>query len=414
MTERNDHASSLAHAASALGNTAASAASALTNAATDAAATLGTATLQALNGALHPLRAARVVGRLVHRAPTRPGAPPGALEHAGPRRVDTVRLRLMEYDADQLREEDLSDLGPALAVRDGSLVGWVNVDGLHDAEVLGRLRDHFGLHPLVMEDVVHLGQRAKLEEYDGFLFLVLPMLHFDDRHQTVEVEQLSLVLGPTWVLTFQERVGDVFEPVRERLRASHGRIRQRGADYLAYALVDAVVDRYFHILERLGDLAEALEEEVVGDPAPQILKRVNHLRRELLLVRKSVWPLREATNQLARTESELVSESTQVFVRDVHDHAVRVIETVETLRDLVAGMAELYLFGVGQRTNEVMKVLTIMASIFIPLTFLVGVYGMNFEFMPELGISWAYPALWGVMLGMAGLMLWYFRRKGWM
>jgi magnesium transporter len=414
MSERDDQSSPLSQAASTLGNTASAAASALTEAATHAAATLGTATLQALNGALHPLRAARVVGRLVHRATTKPGAPPGGLELAGPRRVEKVGLRLLEYDGERLEDKEITDVREAFVARDSSLVSWLNVDGLHDAEILARLRDHFGLHLLVAEDVAHVGQRAKLEEYDGFLFLVMPMLHFDDTHQTVEVEQVSLVLGPTWVLTFQERAGDAFDPVRERLRGSHGRIRHRGADYLAYALTDAVVDHYFGILERLGDLAESLEEEVMKDPAPQVLRRITHLRRELLLVRKLVWPLREATGALSRTDSELMTDATQLFVRDVHDHAVRVIETLETLRDLVAGMADLYLSGVGQRANEVIKVLTIMATIFIPLTFLVGVYGMNFEDMPELAIPWAYPALWALMVGVAGVMLWYFRKRRWL
>lgn len=215
-------------------------------------------------------------------------------------------------------------------------------------------------------------------------------------------------------MTFQERPGDVFEPVRERLRAAYGRIRQRGADYLAYALVDAVVDRYFLILEQLGDVAEDLDMRIIDDSSPEVLRGVNHLKRELLLMRKAVWPLREALNGLVRTESRLVGENTQVFLRDVHDHAVQVIDTVESLRDVASSMTDLYLSTMGQRTNDVMKVLTIMASIFIPLTFMAGVYGMNFEFMPELQYRWAYPALWGGMLAVAGGMVLYFRKKGWL
>jgi magnesium transporter len=377
------------------------------------ASNLGTVTKGALNGALHPLRSVRMAGRLVHRSGQKPGAPPGSLVHSGPQKVEKVRLRLFEYDADRLQERTLEDVSEAFAIRDNPPVGWVNVDGLHDTDILGQIRDSFGIHLLVMEDVLTLGQRAKMEEYEGYLFFVLPMLTFDEDTLTVHAEQLSLVLGPSWVLTFQERFGDVFEPVRERLRNGHGRIRQRGSDYLAYALIDAVVDRYFGILEKLGDVAEDLEEAVMEDPAPEVLHRINHLKKELLLLRRSIWPLREALSAFARTESELVAEGTQIFVRDVYDHAIQVIDTVETLRDLTGGMTDLYLSSVGQRTNEVMKVLTIMASIFIPLTFMAGIYGMNFDVMPELHVPWAYPVLWLVMLAVAGAMVWYFRKKKW-
>jgi magnesium transporter len=327
--------------------------------------------------------------------------------------VDAVRIRIIEYDAEGLREEELSSVAEALPIRDSAPVGWLNVDGLHDPEILREIRDHFGLHLLLMEDVASVGQRAKLDDYEDSIFLSLPMLSFHRESMTLEVEQLSLVLGPGWVLSFQERVGDVFDPVRERLRSAHGRIRSRGADYLTYALMDAVVDRYFSILEEFGDAAEELEARVMQEPTPETLLGVNHLKRELLVLRKSIWPLREAVGAFSRTESSLVPEATQVFVRDVHDHVIQIIDTVETLRDLASGMSDLYLSSVAQRTNEVMKVLTIMASVFIPLTFVAGVYGMNFEFMPELGVRWAYPAVMAFMLVVGGSMLWYFKKKKW-
>jgi magnesium transporter len=380
----------------------------------EAASALTNAALQVLNGAAHPLRAARVMGRLVMRPVHQPGTPPGALIHTGARKMEEVRIRLMEYDPQGLKEAELSSVMEAFPIRDSSRIGWVNVDGLHDPEILREIRDHFGLHLLLMEDVASVGQRAKLDDYEDSIFLSLPMLWFHRESMTLEVEQLSLVLGPTWVLSFQERVGDVFDPVRERLRSAHGRIRSRGADYLVYALMDAVVDRYFSILEQLGDAAEELEGRVMGDPTSETLLGVNHLKRELLVLRKSVWPLREALGAFSRIESSLVVDSTQVFVRDVHDHVIQVIDTVETLRDLASGMSDLYLSGVAQRTNEVMKVLTVMASIFIPLTFLAGVYGMNFEYMPELGIRWAYPAVLGVMLALGVSMLWYFKKRKWL
>ena len=379
----------------------------------EAASLLTNAALQVLNGAVHPRKAARFMTRLVRKPVHLPGAPPGALIHTGVRKVERVKLRLLEYDAERIRELEPSGVQEALAARDESLVGWLNVDGLHEPEVLRELRDHFDLHLLAMEDVASVGQRAKLDDYEGSIFLSLPVLSFHKATMTVEVEQLSLVLGPGWVLTFQESAGEVLEPVRERLKAAQGKIRGRGADYLAYALTDAVVDRYFGILEQLGDAAEELEGRVMESPTPETLLGVNHLKRELLVLRKTVWPLREALGAFARTESDLVSESTQVFVRDVHDHVIQIIDTVETLRDLASGMSDLYLSGVGHRTNEVMKVLTVMASIFIPLTFVAGVYGMNFEFMPELGIPWAYPALWVLMVTLGVSMLWYFRKRKW-
>jgi magnesium transporter len=379
----------------------------------EAASVLTNAALQVLNGAVHPLKTARLMARLVRKPVHSPGAPPGALIHTGVRKVEKVQLRLLEYDTERLRELEPSSVQEALAARDESLTGWLNVDGLHDPEVLRELRDHFGLHLLVMEDVASVGQRAKLDEYEGSIFLSLPVLSFHKVTMTVEVEQLSLVLGPRWVLTFQEGAGKVLDPVRERLKVGQGKIRGRGADYLAYALADAVVDRYFGILEQLGDAAEELESRILENPTPETLLGVNHLKRELLVLRKTVWPLREALRAFARTGSELVSESTQVFVRDVHDHVIQIIDAVETLRDLASGMSDLYLSGVGQRTNEVMKVLTVMASIFIPLTFIAGVYGMNFEFMPELGMPWAYPALWVLMLILGVSMFWYFRRRKW-
>ncbi len=378
-----------------------------------AASNIGAAARGAIGGALNPVHSARVMGRLIRRMRYAPGTAPGVLTHVGPKKVDRVRVRLMEYDGDRLREEDVPDVAATFGARDNPPVSWVNIDGLHDTGALGQLRDHFDLHLLVMEGVVSVGQRAKTEEYDGYLFLVVPMLSFNEETRTVEAEQLSLILGPNWVLTFQERPGDVFEPVRERLRAAYGRIRQKGADYLAYALLDAVVDRYFLIMERLGDVAEDLDQRIMEDPAPEILHQVSALKRELLLLRKSIWPLREALGTLMRTESTLVGEATQVFVRDVYDHAVQAIDTVETLREMAASMMDHYLSSLGQRTNDVMKVLTIMASIFIPLTFMAGIYGMNFEFMPELSQPWAYPALWLAMILVAGGMIAFFKKRGW-
>jgi magnesium transporter len=253
-----------------------------------------------------------------------------------------------------------------------------------------------------------------VEEYDRYVYVVLPMLSWNEERRHVVEEQLSLVLGPNYVLTFQERYGDIFAEVRERIRTDGSRLRQRGADYLAYALMDAAVDHYYQVLEAVGERTEALEERVLLDPDEETMKELHHLKRELLVVRRAIWPLREMLSSLQRSENGLMTERTRVFLRDVYDNAVQVLDSVESLRDVVSGLVDLYLSTVSFRTNEVMKVLTVMASIFIPLTFLAGIYGMNFQHMPELTHPWAYPALLGIMGVVALGMLWFFRRKGWL
>jgi len=366
-----------------------------------------------LPDALNPLRQLRIMGRLVRRMVKKPGSPPGTLIHTGPRYLEHTRITVIDYDAEGLREWEVTDPPECASLRDSPSVTWINVDGLHDPAVIEGLGEIFGLHPLVQEDILSVGQRPKVEEYEGYIFLEMNMLHPDGGRLMVQEEQLSIAVGPSWVLTFQERAGDVLGPVRERLRAGKGRIRTRGPDYLAYALTDAVVDSYFHLLEKVGDQIEALEEEAMDRPSNATMLRIHDLRREMIVVRKSIWPVRDLMAALVRLDTPLVAEGTRVYLRDVYDHAVQLIDTVENLRDLVASLMDIYLSTVSNRTNEVMKVLTVIATIFIPLTFVAGVYGMNFEYMPELAVPWAYPAVWGVMLAVAGGMLLFFRRRGW-
>ena len=347
------------------------------------------------------------------------GAPPGTVVYVGPEPTEPVRLSFMDYDGEFLEERgrqpgEVVPLDDCLARLDGPHTTWVNVDGLSDVDAIQRLGDHVGLHRLVQEDIVHTAQRTKLEEYPDHFYLVLHMLHWDAGTDTLRDEQLSLVMGRGYVLTFQERRGDVFEAVRERLRTGRGTIRTRASDYLAYALIDSLVDHYFHVIEALSDRMESLELAVLEDPDHDVMHALHHLKREMLAVRRAVWPLRDVLSQLYRDETEFVDPSTRVFMRDVYDHAVQVIDTVETLRDLSGGLMDLYMTGVSNRMNEVMKVLTIFASIFIPLTFLAGLYGMNFDFMPELHVRWAYPALLGIMAAVGVGMLVWFRRKGWL
>ncbi len=354
------------------------------------------------------------VGRLVSRVRKAPGSAPGTLVHAGLRKTDSVLIRMIDFDQESLEERQLERIEDCFANVAAPLVTWVNVDGLHDASVLEAVGPEFGIHRLALEDVLSTSQRPKVEEYGGHFLIFLKMLFFEEETQSIISEQVSFIVGPGYVLSFQERPGDVFEPVRERLRHGKGSIRARGADYLAYALVDAVVDSYFVILEAVGDRLEELEDAVFADPSIEVMQQVHHLRREMLILRRSVWPLRETLGLLSRGDISGVTHETQVFFRYVGDHAVQVIDAVETLREVLSGVADLYMSGVSNRMNEVMKVLTIISTIFIPLSFFAGLYGMNFEYMPELGIRWAYPALLAVMTALASGMLWFFRRRRWL
>jgi magnesium transporter len=364
--------------------------------------------------ALDPLYQMRVVGRFVRRTVKRPGTPPGTLVHTGEQKVERVRIRCMDYDAERLSELEAEHASECLPSRHEASITWVNVDGLHDVEVIRALGEHHGWHPLLLEDIVGTGQRAKLEEYDGYLYIVLPMLSWDPERRQVVHEQLSLVLGEGYVVTFQERWGDVFDGIRERLRQGRGRIRARGADYLAYALMDAVVDHCFQVLEGIGDVVEELEEDVLGESGRDTMIQLHALKRELIAVRRAVWPMRDMLAQVVRDDEDMFHPDTEIFLRDVHDHAVHVVEGVEVLRDVLAGAVDLHLSMLGVRNNEVMKMLTMMASIFIPLTFFAGIYGMNFEHMPELAVRWAYPAVLGAMAAVAVGLVLFFRRKGWL
>lgn len=363
-----------------------------------------------------------MVRRVLHHKPHRrrrrrgpPGTPPGTI------RVDPQAppptLRVMAYDAEGLHEAQLDDLKalPSLLAR--WEVTWLNVDGLGDAETIRAIGRVFGLHNLALEDVANTHQRAKVEQYPDHLFLVLRMI---ERQGHIESDQLSLFLGPRFVVTFQERPGDNFDPVRQRLRQSKGRIRQAGSDYLAYCLIDAVIDAYFPIIEDSGERLDELEDEVMLCPEQSTIGRLHEIRRELLAMRRAIWPLREAVTSLYREPRPLIREETRVYLRDCYDHTVEVIELLETYRELGGGLMETYLSSLSNRTNEVMKILTIIATIFIPLTFIAGLYGMNFNTevspwnMPELGWYWGYPACLVLMLVVAAALLVFFRRRGWL
>ena len=341
------------------------------------------------------------------------GTRPGTIQYTGLSTDVPVTLSLFRYDEHSLDEQHDLTLEAALAAIDPARVNWLNINGLHNVELLAALGEANDLHLLTLEDVASVGQRPKIEYFDNYVFIVLRMLSLS-AEQTLQNEQVSFLLSSGLLITFQERQGDVFDSVRERLRQKKGRIRTRGADYLCYALMDALVDTYFTLLETYGDRTEDLEEEILADPDPDQLERVNALRREALFMRKAVWPLREIIGSMTREESSFFSASVLTFLRDLHDHSVQIIDTVETLREILSSLHDAYMSSLSLKMNEVMKVLTIVGTIFIPLSFLVGVYGMNFDLMPELHIKWAYPALWVVMLSSVGGMLVYFRRKRWL
>lgn len=354
------------------------------------------------------------MAKLFKRRSKQPGLPPGTLVADPEHKTEKIRITVFDYDEKQFQEKECASIEETFAFRDTATVTWINIDGLHDTAIIQKIGDHFGIHSLVLEDILHTTQRPKFEEFDDHLFVVLKMLHCEGEDGRTDAEQVSLILGRNFVLSFQERPGDVFDPIRDRIRNAKGRIRRMDADFLAYALCDAIVDNYFTILEKLGERIEGMEETLVTNPDPSVLRTIHGLKQETVLLRKSVWPLREAISGLQRTEVKLIKKQTHIYLRDVYDHTIQVIDTIEAFRDITTGLQDLYLSSISNRMNEIMKVLTIISTIFIPLTFVAGLYGMNFKHIPELGWPYGYAFVWGVMLVIAGIMFVYFRRKKWL
>jgi magnesium transporter len=348
------------------------------------------------------------------RRAKRVGLPPGTLVHTGEQKTEKTRLTVFDYDATHCEEKEVGTPEELFPFKDRPTNTWINIDGLHQVDVIEKIGQHYELHPLLLEDIVSVRQRPKLDDYDSYLFIVLKMLRYDEARHEIDIEQVSLVLGKNFVISFQENVGDVFDPVRDRLRNGKGRIRKMGTDYLAYALIDAIVDQYFVVLEKLGEQISDLEEEMLRDPRQETVTAIHRLKRTMILLRKSVWPLREVIGSLQRGESELIRKETDVFLRDVYDHTIQEMDTIESYRDMLSGLLDVYLSSISNRMNAVMKVLTIIATIFIPLTFIAGLYGMNFEFMPELHWRWGYPVVLLLMALVASAMLLFFKRKKWL
>ncbi len=352
--------------------------------------------------------------RIMRKQSKKAGLPPGALVHIGEERKERVAVSILEYNDGQVREEKLPPAGSCYAFKEAPTVTWVNVTGIHQVEVLRQIGDCFQLHPLVLEDILNGDQRPKVEPYGNELFIVLKMLTYDAKTEEVNAEQVSLIIRPQAVLSFQEGTRDLFRPIQERILNDQSRLRKAGADYLAYALLDLIVDYYFTVLEKLEDKIEAVEERLVVNPSAGTLREIQSLKRNMIFLRKWLWPLREVLSGLERGESPLIQASTQIYLRDVYDHTIQVIETAEILRDMLSGMVDIYLSSINNRLNGVIKVLTIIATIFMPLTFIAGVYGMNFKHMPELEWRYGYALVLLGMAAIAGTMPFIFRKKKWL
>jgi magnesium transporter len=354
------------------------------------------------------------------RASKKIGLKPGSVVYVGKARTEDVHIDVIDYNDSEHIEKRIADAEECFPFKDSPTITWINVDGIHKPELVEKLGHHFGMHPLVLEDIVNTGQRPKMEDAGDFVFIVMKMLYSDKEGDGLKAEQVSVLFGKNWVITFQETGEDVFDLVRQRIKKTIPRVRFMSADYLAYALVDAVVDHYFIALEETGEKIEALEDEIAERPKPESLGTIRELKKQLIFMRKAVWPLREVIGGLERAESKLIKESTEPYLRDLYEHTIQVIDTVETFRDMVSGLLDLYHTGVSNRMNEIMKVLTIIATIFIPLGFLAGVYGMNFETgvspfnMPELGFRFGYLTFWFAVVVIAVGLLWFFRRKKWL
>ena len=355
------------------------------------------------------------MARLTKKRSKKAGLPPGTLIHIGERKAEEPKITVIDYDEANYQEKEIKKIEECFLFREMPTVTWINIEGLHEIGTLERLGECYGFHPLVLEDILNTDQRPKMEDYGDYIYIVLKMLNHNGKSNGIVTEQVSIILGSNFVISFQEGgEGDVFNPIRDRIKSGKGRIRKMGADYLAYALLDAVVDNYFIIMEKLGESIELLEEKLITHPTPDSLRIIHHLKREMIFLRKAIWPLREVISGLERGELALFKESTRIYLRDVYDHTIQVIDTIETFREMVSGMLDIYLSSVSNRLNSVMKVLTIIATIFMPLTFLAGVYGMNFKYMPELEWKWGYPVVWLVMIVIGVSMLIYFRKKRWL
>lgn len=350
----------------------------------------------------------------VKNASEKAGASPGTMVHIGERKIEKTRIRIMDYDEGQIREEEVQQIEACFPFKAEPTITWINIDGLHDIELIGKIGRHFDVHHLVLEDIVHVGIRPKIEQFDSFTFIVFKMLYYVEETDEIVDEQFSIILGQNFVISFQEREGTVFNPLRDRIKSVKNRIRKKGADYLTYALIDTVVDNYFILLEILGDKIEGLDDALLTSVSKETFHTINDMKRKLVALRRAILPLKELINTVEKDAFDLVDERNIIFFKDVHDHTVQILETIDSFRELISGLHDIFLNNVNNRTNEIMKTLTITATIFIPLTFIAGIYGMNFKYIPELEWRWGYFAFWALIVAIVGGMFYYFKRKDWL
>lgn len=343
------------------------------------------------------------------------GLPPGSMVHVGEAPHHETRISVLDYSKNTIDEAQINALEELEKYRDRDTITWVNVEGLNDAGLIGEMGAMFDIHPLVIEDILNTHQRAKFEEYDHYLFIVIKSLLTQTGTFNVQAEQVSILILNNFVFTFKEKHDALLTPVEQRIKTSKGRFRSLGADYLAYAILDIIIDNLFVLVDYLDDETGILEDRLVAkEPKRETLHSIQRLKRDLIHIRRNVSPIRELLAAMLRSESPLISDKTGIYLRDVLDHAVRIVESIESYRDILSSLLEIYVSSISNKMNEIMMVLTVFASIFIPLTFLTGIYGMNFEFMPELKWRWAYPALWLAFIAIPVVLLLYFRKKKWL
>jgi len=342
------------------------------------------------------------------------GTTPGSVIYTGKKQSEKLFIESFNYTSENVEEKELFDVVDTFDYKSSNSVTWININGLNHTNDIEKIGEHYNLHPLVLEDIVNIGQRPKIDEYDNYLFVVLKMLYYN-KDENIVSEQVSFILGDNYVLTFQEAEGDVFDSIRNRIRTSKGRIRTLGTDYLLYALIDAVVDHYYIVIETLGNKIEDLEDNLFsGFSQKEISQQIQDLKREVLRIRRAIFPLREIINRIEKTENRLIKKKTLQYYRDIYDHIIQISENIDIYREMIWGLMDMYMTTISNKMNEVMKVLTIIATIFIPLTFIAGIYGMNFENIPELHFKYGYFILWGIMIVLFLGMIYYFKKKKWL
>lgn len=343
------------------------------------------------------------------------GLPPGSLIHVGETHESETRISVIDYSKVNIKEQQIQSVEEILQYKDCDTITWMIIEGLANVDIVERIGETFDIHQLVLEDILNTHQRPKFEDHDDYLFIVLKYLQSDNEPFTLIYEQVSLLVFQNFVIVFKEKKDDLFKPILQRIKTSKGRFRNLGADYLAYTILDTIVDQKFTLIDSLDDAITTVEESLLGyEPTQDTLNTIQRLKREIINIRRHVSPLRELMAGMLRSESELIHEKTHIYLRDVADHVMRALELIESYRDILSGLLDIYISSVSNKMNEVMKVLTVFASIFIPLTFLAGIYGMNFEYMPELKWKWAYPTIWVAFIAIPAILLIYFKKRKWL